>query len=40
MFQIPQTDPPAGISLAVVKSKFDTGFPSTATTFEVVVVHR
>src|SRR5207245_2784526 len=39
-FEIPTTVARDGNRLAVVNAKFDTGFPPTATTFEVVVVHR
>ena len=40
LFEIPTTVARDGNRLAVVNAKFDTGFPPTATTFEVVVVHR
>jgi sugar lactone lactonase YvrE len=39
-FQIPTTVARDGRRLAVVNAKFDTGFPPTATSFEVVVVKR
>ena len=37
-FQIPTTAARFGTRLAVVNAKFDTEFPPTATSFEVVVV--
>lgn len=37
-FQIPTTVARDGSRLAVVNAKFDTGFPPTATSFEVVIV--
>ena len=37
-FQIPTTVARAGGRLAVVNAKFDTGFPPTASSFEVVIV--
>lgn len=37
-FQIPTTVARAGDRLAVVNAKFDTGFPPTASSFEVVIV--
>jgi sugar lactone lactonase YvrE len=39
-FQIPTTAARDGNRIAVVNAKFDTGFPPTATSFEVVVVQR
>jgi sugar lactone lactonase YvrE len=39
-FEIPTTAARDGNRLAIVNAKFDTGFPPTATTFEVVVVER
>jgi hypothetical protein len=39
-FEIPTTVARFGDALATVNAKFDTGFPPTATTFEVVVVQR
>ena len=39
-FQTPTTAARFGSRLAVVNAKFDTGFPPTATQFEVVVVDR
>jgi sugar lactone lactonase YvrE len=39
-FEIPTTVARDGNRLAVVNAKFDTGFPPTATSFEVVVVRR
>jgi len=39
-FEIPTTVARDGNRLAVVNAKFDTGFPPTATSFEVVVVSR
>lgn len=38
LFQIPTTVARDGSRLAVVNAKFDTGFPPTATTWEVVIV--
>jgi sugar lactone lactonase YvrE len=38
-FQVPSTVARHGSSLAVVNAKFDTGFPPTASQFEVVVLH-
>jgi hypothetical protein len=37
-FEIPTTVARDGSRLAIVNAKFDTGFPPTATSFEVVVV--
>lgn len=37
-FQVPTTVARQGSRLAVVNAKFDTGFPPTATSFEVVIV--
>jgi sugar lactone lactonase YvrE len=37
-FEVPTTVARDGSRLAVVNAKFDTGFPPTATTFEVVIV--
>jgi sugar lactone lactonase YvrE len=39
-FEIPTTAARQGNRIAVVNAKFDTGFPPTATSFEVVVVQR
>jgi hypothetical protein len=39
LFQTPTTAARFGRRLAVVNAKFDTGFPPTATQFEVVVVN-
>ena len=39
-FEVPTTVARFGNALATVNAKFDTGFPPTATTFEVVVVGR
>ena len=39
-FQVPATAARFGDRLAVLNAKFDTGFPPTATQFEVVVVER
>lgn len=39
-FQIPTTVARDGDRLALVNAKFDTGFPPTATSYEVVVVRR
>jgi sugar lactone lactonase YvrE len=39
-FQIPTTVARFGDNLATVNGKFDTGFPPTATSYEVVVVRR
>jgi sugar lactone lactonase YvrE len=39
-FQVPTTVARWGNRLAAVNAKFDTGFPPTATSFEVVVVRR
>jgi hypothetical protein len=39
-FQVPTTAIRFGSYLAVVNAKFDTGFPPTATQFEVVLVNR
>ena len=39
-FQVPTTVARAGNLLAVVNAKFDTGFPPSADTFEVVIVTR
>lgn len=40
LFQIPSTAARFGSRLAVVNAKFDTGFPPTATQYEVVLVRR
>lgn len=40
LFEVPTTVARFGDRLAAVNAKFDTGFPPTATTFEVVVVDR
>jgi sugar lactone lactonase YvrE len=40
LFEIPTTVARDGNKLAVVNAKFDTGFPPTATAFEVVIVRR
>jgi sugar lactone lactonase YvrE len=40
LFDVPTTVARFGDRLATVNAKFDTGFPPTATTFEVVVVDR
>jgi hypothetical protein len=40
LFQVPATAARFGSRLAVVNAKFDTGFPPTATTWEVVVIDR
>lgn len=40
LFQVPTTVARHGSRLAVVNAKFDTGFPPTATSFEVVIVDR
>ena len=40
LFQTPATAALFGSRLAVVNAKFDTGFPPTATQFEVIVVDR
>jgi sugar lactone lactonase YvrE len=37
-FEVPTTVARYGSSLALVNAKFDTGFPPTATTFEVVII--
>jgi hypothetical protein len=39
-FQIPTTVARDGNRLALVNAKFDTGFPPTATSYEVVVIQR
>jgi hypothetical protein len=39
LFQIPTTAARLGSRLAVVNAKFDTGFPSTADQYEVVLVN-
>jgi sugar lactone lactonase YvrE len=39
-FQVPTTVARDGNRLALVNAKFDTGFPPTATSYEVVVVQR
>jgi len=39
-FQVPTTVARHGNQLAAVNGKFNTGFPPTATTFEVVIVNR
>jgi hypothetical protein len=39
-FQVPTTVARSGNLLAVVNAKFDTGFPPTAATYEVVIVSR
>jgi hypothetical protein len=38
LFQVPATAARHGSNLAVVNAKFDTGFPPTADTYEVVIV--
>ncbi len=38
LFEIPTTVARVGSRLALVNAKFDTGFPPTATSFEVVIV--
>ena len=38
MFEVPTTLARHGSRLAVVNAKFDTGFPPTAATFDVVIV--
>jgi sugar lactone lactonase YvrE len=40
LFQIPTTVATYGSQLAVVNAKFDTGFPPTASQYEVVIVDR
>ena len=40
LFQTPTTVARFGDRLAAVNAKFDTGFPPTATSYEVVVVDR
>ena len=40
LFQFPTTVARFGDRLAVANAKFDTGFPPTATQYEVVVVRR
>ena len=40
LFQTPATAALFASRLAVVNAKFDTGFPPTATQFEVIVVDR
>jgi sugar lactone lactonase YvrE len=40
LFEIPTTVARAGSRLVVVNAKFDTGFPPTAPSFEVVIVDR
>jgi sugar lactone lactonase YvrE len=40
LFQVPSTAARFGNRLAVVNAKFDTGFPPTAKTWEVVVIDR
>ena len=40
LFKVPATAARFGSRLAVVNAKFDTGFPPTATTWEVVIVDR
>ena len=40
MFQVPSTVARHGDQLAVVNAKFDTGFPPTASQYEVVIVDR
>jgi hypothetical protein len=40
LFQVPSTAARFGSRLAVVNAKFDTGFPPTAETWEVVVINR
>ena len=40
LFQVPSTAARFGSRLAVVNAKFDTGFPPTAETWEVVVIDR
>jgi sugar lactone lactonase YvrE len=39
-FEIPTTVARDGNRLVIVNAKFDTGFPPTATSFEVVVIRR
>ncbi|MGH8928654.1 MAG: hypothetical protein ACRDWH_09910, partial [Acidimicrobiia bacterium] len=39
-FQVPATVARHGNLLAAVNTKFDTGFPPTASTYEVVIVSR
>jgi hypothetical protein len=38
-FETPTTAARFGNTLAVVQAKFDTGFPPTAATYDVVLVH-
>jgi hypothetical protein len=38
-FEVPTTVAHDGSRLAVVNAKFDTGFPPTATSVEVMIVH-
>jgi len=40
LFQVPSTAARFGSRLAVINAKFDTGFPPTAETWEVVVIDR
>jgi hypothetical protein len=40
LFEVPTTVARFGDRLAAVNAKFDTGFPPTATSYEVVVVDR
>jgi hypothetical protein len=40
LFEFPTTMARFGSRLAVANAKFDTGFPPTATQFEVIVVRR
>jgi hypothetical protein len=40
LFQVPATAARFGSRLAVVNAKFDTGFPPTADTWEVILVNR
>ena len=40
LFEVPTTVARFGDQLATVNAKFDTGFPPTATSYEVVVVDR
>jgi len=40
LFQVPSTAARFGSRLAVINAKFDTGFPPTAKTWEVVVIDR
>jgi hypothetical protein len=40
LFEVPATAARFGSRLAVVNTKFDTGFPPTADQYEVVVIDR